>query len=122
MFAVTTTVDYRLSFADQGKQMFIFRFRLQKTNRSLPFPFAENKQKLPFPLASFSVCGIQERGDMDMETWNKEHGKLGTWRHDDRETWTRRHQTENGSPGDFFLKSVYRLLIVQIEVCRLSAC
>jgi hypothetical protein len=30
-------------------------------------------------------------------------------------------QTENGSPGDFPW-SIYRLLIVQTEVCRLSVC
>ncbi len=30
-------------------------------------------------------------------------------------------QTENGNPGDFPV-SIYRLLIVQMEVCRLSLC
>jgi hypothetical protein len=40
---------YCLLFVDQGKQIFIFRFFLQETNRSLPFPlFAANKRKLPF--------------------------------------------------------------------------
>jgi hypothetical protein len=39
-FAEIAIVDYRLSFADQGKQTSIFRFRLQQTNRSLPFSFA----------------------------------------------------------------------------------
>ncbi len=29
--------------------------------------------------------------------------------------------TENGRPGDF-PQSIYRLLILQTEVCRLSAC
>jgi hypothetical protein len=36
-FDETAIVDYRLSFADQGKQTSVFRFRFQKTNRSLPF-------------------------------------------------------------------------------------
>jgi hypothetical protein len=38
-FAETAIVDYRLLFADQGKQTSIFRLRLQQTNRSLPFLF-----------------------------------------------------------------------------------
>jgi hypothetical protein len=65
MFAETAIVDYRLSFAGQGKQTSVFRFpqtekfaisifRLQETNRSCRFP--------PVPL---SVCGI-------LETWS--HG------------------------------------------------
>jgi hypothetical protein len=36
-FAETAIVDYRLSFADQGKQTSVFRFRLLQTNGSLPF-------------------------------------------------------------------------------------
>jgi hypothetical protein len=32
-----------------------------------------------------------------------------------------KNQTENESPGDF-PQSVYRLLIVQTKVCRLSVC
>jgi hypothetical protein len=44
-FAETAIVDFRLSFASQGKQTSVFRFHLQQTNRSLPFPFpfAANK-------------------------------------------------------------------------------
>jgi hypothetical protein len=38
-FAETAIVDYRLSFADQGKQTSVFSFLLQQTNGSLPFPF-----------------------------------------------------------------------------------
>jgi hypothetical protein len=44
-FAETANVDYRLSFADQGKE-------------THSFPFAENKQKFccfRFPLVPFSV-------------------------------------------------------------------
>ncbi len=56
-FAETVIVDYRLSFADQGKQ--VCRFCSQQTNGSLPFPFVANKQKLPFSVSSVfrvSVC------------------------------------------------------------------
>jgi hypothetical protein len=38
-FAETAIVDYCLLFADQGKQTSFFRFRLQQTKGSLPFPF-----------------------------------------------------------------------------------
>jgi hypothetical protein len=48
MFAEPAIVDYRLSFADQGKQTFDFRF-----------PFAANKRKFRLvPLANTS------RGDV----------------------------------------------------------
>jgi hypothetical protein len=40
MFAKTAIVDYRLSFADHGKQMSVFCFRLQQANGSLLFPFS----------------------------------------------------------------------------------
>jgi hypothetical protein len=36
-FAERAIVDYRLLFADQGKQTSVFCFRLQQTNGSLPF-------------------------------------------------------------------------------------
>jgi hypothetical protein len=39
-FVETAIVDYHLSFADQGKQTSVFRFRWQQTNGSLPFPFS----------------------------------------------------------------------------------
>jgi hypothetical protein len=42
--AETAIVDYCLPFAEQGKQANVFRFRLQKTNRSLPFPFFHLQQ------------------------------------------------------------------------------
>jgi putative effector of murein hydrolase len=48
--------NYCLSFADQGKQIFIFRFFLQETKRSLLIPlFAANKRKLPFSVSSVFV-------------------------------------------------------------------
>jgi hypothetical protein len=62
-FAETAIVDARLSFANQGKQ--IFFFRLQQTIGSLPFPFSVRSH----PLVLFFVCGIPE-----------------TWRHGDLQT------------------------------------
>jgi hypothetical protein len=41
-FSETAIVDYRLSFADQGKQTSVFRFNLQQTKLevySFRFPF-----------------------------------------------------------------------------------
>jgi hypothetical protein len=63
-FAETAIVDHRLSFANQGKQIFLFR--LQQTIGSLPFPF--------------SVCSKQTEVP---ETW--------TWSLADIEAWTWRH-------------------------------
>jgi hypothetical protein len=56
MFAETANVDYRLSFADQGKQTVVFRFRFQLTMGHLSFPFGANKWKLAFSISS--VCQI----------------------------------------------------------------
>jgi hypothetical protein len=39
-FAETAIISYHLSFADQGKKNFHFRFRLQQTNGSRHFLFA----------------------------------------------------------------------------------
>jgi hypothetical protein len=39
-FAEAANVVNHLSFTEQGKQKFVFRFRSQQTNGSLPFPFA----------------------------------------------------------------------------------
>jgi hypothetical protein len=38
--AETAIVHSHLSFADQRKQTSVFRFHLQQTNGSLPFPFS----------------------------------------------------------------------------------
>jgi hypothetical protein len=38
--AQTAIIDYRSSFADQGKQTFVFHFCLQQTILSLPFLFS----------------------------------------------------------------------------------
>jgi hypothetical protein len=53
-FADTANVDYLLSFADEGKQTSLFRFGVQQTIKSLPFPFsASSKQAKVYRL---SVC------------------------------------------------------------------
>jgi hypothetical protein len=74
-FAVASIADYRLSFADQGKQTLVFRFRLQQTNGSFPIPVSDcrNKRKLPFSVSEdmkpFSVSFIFHlRRHEDMET------------------------------------------------------
>jgi hypothetical protein len=62
-FAEKAIVDYRLSFGDQGKQTSVFRFHLQQTNRSLPFPFS-GKQKTEAHalfLDPFTVCSSCKR-------------------------------------------------------------
>jgi hypothetical protein len=84
-FAETSIVVYRIicqprkmmsvSVCSKQTKACCFHFRLQKTNGIFRFPFAE----------------FEKRAGMDMETW----------RDGNMETWTRRHQTENGSPGDF---------------------
>jgi hypothetical protein len=53
-FAETAFVDYRVSFADQGKQTSVSVGSKQTEVCRFRFPFAANKQKLP------SVCGIPE--------------------------------------------------------------
>jgi hypothetical protein len=52
-FAETVIVDYRLSFADQGKQTSVFHFHLQQTNGSLPFK--KTNRSCRFPSVPFSV-------------------------------------------------------------------
>jgi hypothetical protein len=39
-FAETAIVDYRLSFAEQGNQTYVFSSSWQQTNGSLPFPLS----------------------------------------------------------------------------------
>ncbi len=86
-FAEIAIVDYRLSFADQGKQTFVFRFLMQQTNGSLSFSFAENKWKLPFSVSSvLRWRNSRKRGGKDMETWRHGDGDMETWRHVDIET------------------------------------
>jgi hypothetical protein len=40
MFAETAIANYNLSFADQGKQTYVFHFHLVQTNESLLFQFS----------------------------------------------------------------------------------
>jgi hypothetical protein len=58
--AETAIVDYRLSFADQGKQTFVFCFRLQQTNGSFPFsfPFEQANGSLSFSFPFEQTNGI----------------------------------------------------------------
>jgi hypothetical protein len=53
-FAETSIVDYRLSFADQGKQSSVFRFCLHQQTEvcRFRFPVAESKRKSPFSVSS----------------------------------------------------------------------
>ncbi len=88
-FAETAIVDYVLSFTNQEEQMSIFRFRLQQTNGSLPFPLCVCKKtngRCHFPLVPFSgnveTWTLRHR---DMETLG--HGDMETLRHGDMETW-----------------------------------
>jgi hypothetical protein len=68
-FAETAIVDYRLSFAEQGKKTSVFRFYLQQTNGSLSFPFFVcRKQK--------EIAVIRLRNSGNMETWK--HGGMET--------------------------------------------
>jgi hypothetical protein len=69
-FAETAIVDYRLLFADQGKQTSKFHYSLQQTNGSFQFPllFAANKWKLPIPIScGCSICIYMLRFKRKME-------------------------------------------------------
>ncbi len=99
-FAETAIVDYRLSFANQGKQppfsvcvcckqTEVCPFHFKQTNGSLPFPFAANKRKLAvtvfrllFPIFPFEETW--RRGDI--EAWRHGDMEMGTWKHGDMET------------------------------------
>jgi hypothetical protein len=82
MFAEKAIVDYRLLFADQGKQTSVFCFCLQQTNQS--FLFAENKRNLPFLVSS--VFCLWKHRDMYMDTWRHGDKKTWKWRHGNIET------------------------------------
>jgi hypothetical protein len=65
--AQTAIVDYRLSFADQEKQTSLICFSLQQTNRKKlfcrsHFPFAANKQKLPFSVSPIFRIYTEKNG------------------------------------------------------------
>ncbi len=92
-----------LSFANQEKQTSVFRFRLQQTNVSLPFPFSVCRKNTEvaifreflFPFAECRKRGeIHRHGDMvtwwhgDMEMETRSQGDTDTWRHGDMYSWT----------------------------------
>jgi hypothetical protein len=99
--------------ANQGKQTSVFRFRLQQTNGSLPFPFsvcskqtevcrcrfpfAANKRKFLFTVSSVFYL----RNSRDMETWKNK----------DMETWRQ---------GDMSLSFVRLSMKKQTEIGRLQ--
>jgi hypothetical protein len=64
-FAETAILDYHLSLAKQEKQNFVFLFRLQQTNGSLPFlfPFVAKNGSCRF-LFSF-VFRLRNSGNME---------------------------------------------------------
>jgi hypothetical protein len=68
----TAIVDYRLSFADQGKQTSVFSvsvFSKQTEVCHFRFPFAKNKRKLPFSVSS--VFRVRNSVNMEIETSNR---------------------------------------------------
>ncbi len=103
-FVETAIVDYRLSFADNGKQTFLFLFHLQQTNRSLLFLFsvAIKERKLPFPLVPFSVY-------LYFNTYTCIYIHILPFKMEIR------------IPGDF-PDSIEGLLIMQADICCLSVC
>jgi hypothetical protein len=80
--AETAIIDYRLFFANQGKQTSDFRFRLQQTEESLPFQCficSMQTEVAIFPLASVFVSGISKiwrHGHGDIDTWRLRHGNI----------------------------------------------
>jgi hypothetical protein len=77
-FAETTIIEYRLSFADQGK-----------TNVRLPFPFAASKRKFAVSVFRLQKTNGSCRFPLVPSSTSR-NGILETWRHEqgDLETWT----------------------------------
>jgi hypothetical protein len=69
MFAETAIVEYRLSFAEQGKPTSVFRFRLQQTNGSCHFCFSFAECKRICCLFHFPFAKFRKHGDMEIEMW-----------------------------------------------------
>jgi hypothetical protein len=66
-FAETAIVDNRISFADQGKQTFVFRFHLQQTNRSMSFSLcvcSKHTKISIFRLVRFPFAKFPKHGNM----------------------------------------------------------
>jgi hypothetical protein len=92
---------------DQGNQTSIFRFCMQQTNGSLPFPFSVCSNQTDFPLFPFSrIPETWRQEDRDMEIWrhrdteietykygdiDMRHGNMEKWRHGDMGMETSRH-------------------------------
>ncbi len=93
-------VDYRISFADQGNQASVFRFRFQQTSGSLPFPFSIYSKQ-----TEVAVFRLRNSRDMEMENreWGDGEQRMETWRNGDIK-W----KTENRSPGDFLNPFAHR--------------
>jgi hypothetical protein len=83
MSAEKAIADYRLLFADQGKQISVFRSIHSKLTEVYPFCFsvAANKEKSSFSVSS--LFHLMNSGNM--ETWR--HGDMETWKPGDMETW-----------------------------------
>jgi hypothetical protein len=90
-FAETSIVDYHLSFAGTKENKLLFSVSVCSKQTEVchfRFPFAENKQKLPFSVSS-AVCGIPEtrrHGGRDIEAWRYGNGVMETWRNGDMGT------------------------------------
>jgi hypothetical protein len=63
-FAESAIVDYCLSFAEQGKVTSVFRFRLQDTNGSFPFPFSFCSKQTDVDVVRFGIPETRRHGDM----------------------------------------------------------
>ncbi len=89
MFAETVIVDFRLTFAEQGKQTSVFLFHLRQINGSLLFPFSICSKQTE--VAVFRQFRFHLRNSGNMETWRR--GDMEPWRHrhGDMETWTWRY-------------------------------
>ncbi len=81
-FAETAIVNCRLSFAEEGKQTYVFRSVCRKQTEvfCFRFTFTANKQKLLFSVSS----AFRLRNSRNMETWTWRHGDMETWKHRDR--------------------------------------
>ncbi len=94
MFAETAIVDYRLSFADQGKQTSVSISVCSKRREvcHFHFPFAANKWKLPFSMSS--ICRIYRVISIYIYYLYKKHNYINICCYFKR-------KIENRSPGNF---------------------
>jgi hypothetical protein len=78
-FAETAIVDYRLSFADQGKQTSFFRFLF--SNGSLPIPFFFCNKQTEVAIFVSSVFRLRNSGNTDNGDMESSNGKRKTEDH-----------------------------------------